>query len=62
MNLFLKETANKSVIIADQKVELEHPRSLVNEPTALDEAPQQALEESSVLHNAFSCSGSTSRT
>jgi hypothetical protein len=40
MNALLKETADKSFIIADQKAELEHLRSLVKEPTATNVAPQ----------------------
>jgi hypothetical protein len=43
MNAFLKETVDKSVIIADQKVELERLHSLVNEPTTTNEAPQQGV-------------------
>ena len=51
MNPFLKETANKSVIIANQKVELECLCSLVNEPTTTDEAPQQGVPTTELEDN-----------
>jgi hypothetical protein len=41
MNNLLKETSDKSVIIADQKAELELLRALVKEPTAMNDAPQR---------------------
>jgi hypothetical protein len=40
MDALLKETVDKSVIIADQKVELDHLCSLLNEPRTANEAPQ----------------------
>jgi hypothetical protein len=40
MDALLKETVEKSVIIADQKVELDHLRSLLNESTTANVAPQ----------------------
>jgi hypothetical protein len=40
MDALLKETIDKSVIIADQKVELDHLRSLLNESTTANVAPQ----------------------
>jgi hypothetical protein len=43
MNALLKETADKSVIIADQKTELESLRMLVKESTATNDAPQQGV-------------------
>jgi hypothetical protein len=43
MSHLLKEIVDKSVIIADQKVELEHLPSLLNEPTAVNEASQQGV-------------------
>jgi hypothetical protein len=39
INALLKETVDKSVIIADQKAELEHLRALVKEPTTTNVAP-----------------------
>jgi hypothetical protein len=43
MSHLLKETADKSVIIADEKVELERLRSLLNELTVANEALQQGV-------------------
>jgi hypothetical protein len=43
MDALLKETVDKSVIIADQKVELDHLRSLLNESRTANEAPQQGV-------------------
>jgi hypothetical protein len=43
MDALLKETVDKSVIIADQKVELDRLRSLLNESTAANVAPQQGV-------------------
>jgi hypothetical protein len=43
MSHLLKETVDKSVIIADQKVELKRLCSLLNEPIAANEAPQQGV-------------------
>ena len=43
MNTLLKETVDKNIIIKDKKVELERLHSLVNEPTATNEAPQQGV-------------------
>jgi hypothetical protein len=40
MDALLKETVDKSVIIADQKVELDRLRSLLNESRTANEAPQ----------------------
>jgi hypothetical protein len=40
MDALLKETVDKSVIIADQKVELDRLRSLLNESTTANVAPQ----------------------
>jgi hypothetical protein len=41
MDALLEETVDKSVIIADQKVELDHLRSLLNESRTSNEAPYQ---------------------
>jgi hypothetical protein len=43
MDALLKETVDKSVIIADQKVELDRLRSLLNESTTANVAPQQGV-------------------
>jgi hypothetical protein len=43
MDALLKETVDKSVIIADQKVELDRLRSLFNESTTANVAPQQGV-------------------
>jgi hypothetical protein len=43
MDALLKETVDKSVIIADQKVELDRLRSLFNESRTANEAPQQGV-------------------
>jgi hypothetical protein len=43
MDALLKETVDKSVIIADQKVELDRLRSLLNESTTTNVAPQQGV-------------------
>jgi hypothetical protein len=43
MNALLKETTNKSIIIVDQKAELEHLCSLVKESTAMNDALQQGV-------------------
>jgi hypothetical protein len=43
MDALLKETVDKSVIIADQKVELDRLRSLLNESRTANEAPQQGV-------------------
>jgi hypothetical protein len=43
MDVLLKETVDKSVIIADQKVELDRLRSLLNESTTVNVAPQQGV-------------------
>ena len=40
MSHLLKETFDESIIIADQKVEIERLRLLLNEPTAANEGPQ----------------------
>jgi hypothetical protein len=40
MDALLKETVDKSVIIADQKVELDRLRSLLNESRTANEALQ----------------------
>jgi hypothetical protein len=41
MDTLLKETVDKSVIIADQKVELDRLHSSLNESRTANEAPQQ---------------------
>jgi hypothetical protein len=43
MDALLKETVDKSVIIADQKVELDRLRSLLNESTTANVAPQHGV-------------------
>jgi hypothetical protein len=43
MNALLKETGYKSVIIVDQKVELERLCSLGKEPTATNDAPRHGV-------------------
>jgi hypothetical protein len=43
INALLKETVDKSVIIADQKVELELLCALVKEPTSTNVAPQEVV-------------------
>jgi hypothetical protein len=43
MDALLKETVDKSVIIADQKTELNRLRSLLNEPTTANVAPPQGV-------------------
>jgi hypothetical protein len=43
MDALLKETVDKSVIIADQKVELDRLRSLLNESRTANVAPQQGV-------------------
>jgi hypothetical protein len=43
MDALLKETVDKSVIIVDQKVELDRLCSLLNEPRTANEAPQQGV-------------------
>jgi hypothetical protein len=43
INNLLKETVDKSVIIADQKAELEHLRALVKEPTTTNNAWQEVV-------------------
>jgi hypothetical protein len=39
----LKETVDKSIIIANQNTEFECLRALVKEPTATNDAPQQGI-------------------
>jgi hypothetical protein len=43
INALLKETVDKSVIIADQKAKLECLRTLVKEPTSTNDAPQEVV-------------------
>jgi hypothetical protein len=43
MDALLKETVDKSVIIVDQKVELDRLCSLLNESTTANVAPQQGI-------------------
>jgi hypothetical protein len=43
MDALLKETIDKSVIIANQKVELDRLRSLLNESTTANVAPQHGV-------------------
>jgi hypothetical protein len=43
INAFLKETVDKSVIIADQKVELERLHAVVKEPTTTNDARQEVV-------------------
>jgi hypothetical protein len=43
MDALLKKTVDKSVIIADQKVELDRLCSLLNESTTANVAPQQGV-------------------
>jgi hypothetical protein len=43
MDALLKKTVDKSVIIADQKVELDHLHWLLNESRTANEAPQQGV-------------------
>jgi hypothetical protein len=43
MDALLKEIVDKSVIIADQKVELDRLRSLLNKSRTANEAPQQGV-------------------
>jgi hypothetical protein len=43
MDALLKETVDKSVIIADQKVELDRLRSLLKESNTMNVAPQQGV-------------------
>ena len=43
MDALLKEIIDKNVIIVNQKVELNHLRSLLNEPRTTNEVPQQGV-------------------
>jgi hypothetical protein len=43
INALLKEIVDKSVIIADQKAELERLSALVKEPTTMNDAPQEVV-------------------